>query len=63
MSDKRLPAKFLEDGLALAQGANFMGVPFEDFTKEELIAIAAKGWHLMDKTRTERLRGMLDLLR
>ena len=45
MSDERLPQCVVDDGLALARGARFMGLPLEDFTRDELLAVAALGWN------------------
>ena len=41
---KKLPKKFLEEGLNMAKEAMIFGIPFEDLTKEELMAVAAQGW-------------------
>ena len=39
-----LPAKFMEFGLALAKGALIFGRPLESLSREELLAVAARGW-------------------
>ena len=59
---RRLPEKFIKDGLALSEGALFMGRPINELTREELIAVAAKGWkaysdQLQDGIRTMDILG------
>lgn len=39
-----LPEKFVQDNLAKAQDAMFMGHPITELSRDELIAVAIKGW-------------------
>jgi hypothetical protein len=39
-----LDKEFVEEYLAKAKGFTAMGIPIENLTKEELIAIAIAGW-------------------
>jgi hypothetical protein len=39
-----IPDSVFEQGRTLAKSATFYGVPLGDFTRDELIAIAAIGW-------------------
>lgn len=42
---KQLPPEFVKDGLELAKDFVLFGIPVASMTKEELIAVAAKGWY------------------
>lgn len=45
MENKRkLPEKFLADGIALAEDASIFGVKLSELSRDELLAVAAKGW-------------------
>lgn len=39
-----LPAKWLEEGAAIARQSTFLGKQFDEFSRDELTAIAALGW-------------------
>lgn len=41
----KLPDGWVKDGLALARGAHVFGVPFEEMSRDDLIAAAAHGWN------------------
>lgn len=47
----RLPEKFVETGLALADGASIFGVPLHELTHDELLAVAAQGWEAEQRAR------------
>lgn len=51
----KLPESFVRKGLDLAKGAQFMGHPLEQFSRDELIAVAAMGW---DDSRRKTLDAM-----
>ena len=50
-----LPDSFLKKGLELSKGCKFIGIPLEDFTKEELLAIAVMGWKAEQNAREQGL--------
>lgn len=52
----KLPADFVAEGLRLAKGGSLYGVPFEDLSRDELIAAAAMGW----KAHNDQLRQSID---
>ena len=45
----------IDRGTALAKGATCYGVPLEDMTREELLAVAALGW----KAYTDQLQSSI----
>jgi hypothetical protein len=56
-----LPEGWVKSGLAHAEGARIFGRLLTDLTRDELIAVAAQGWHAERKAR-EELRGALGTL-
>lgn len=40
----RLPESFVRDALEKAKGSLFMGIPINQLTRDELIAMAVSGW-------------------
>ncbi len=61
----KLQQTFVDSGLELAKGARLFGIAFEDMTRDELIAAAAKGWkaytdHLESSIRSSELTRMLN---
>lgn len=55
MTDK-LPKKCMDEWTALAKGAHFLGYPLEDYSREELLAIAAAGWSAEKRAREEAIK-------
>lgn len=41
----KLPAEWVEEGLKLAEGCHVFGLPLHTLTPEEMLAVAAHGWH------------------
>lgn len=39
-----IPESFVKEGLSIAHEMTLFGRPFEELTREELIAAAAQGW-------------------
>jgi hypothetical protein len=63
---KRLPEHFVNEGLKLAKGAMIFGVPLEELSRDELLAVAAQGWKAEENAREEgakRLKFAFDLNR
>lgn len=53
ITDRSLPASFVESGLELAEGSTLFGIKFHDMTRIELIAAAAHGWNEERKSSGE----------
>ena len=51
-----LPEKFVQDNLAKAQGAMFMGHPITELSRDELIAMAISGWSAHVNLLNENIR-------
>ena len=51
-----LPESFVQDNLAKAQGAMFMGHPVTELSRDELIAMAMKGWEAHVGLLNENIR-------
>lgn len=51
----KLPGKFVEDGLKLAEGCRLFGLSFDELTRDELIAAAAHGWDYARKVREQAM--------
>ena len=58
----KLPESLFKEWTALASGARFWGVPIEEFSKEELIAISAYGWKQLEEMRNQGARDRSFLL-
>lgn len=50
---RRLPDSFVAEGLELAKGSCIFAVPFGELSREELLAVAAKGWEAESRAREE----------
>ncbi|WP_236175352.1 hypothetical protein [Pseudomonas pseudonitroreducens] len=58
MTDQpKIPEHILKRGLAMASGSTVFGVPLEELSKDELMAVAALGWS--NYNREIRLEAML----
>jgi hypothetical protein len=52
----KLPEDFVTEKLKKAKGCTFFGVPVEQLSKEELIAVAVTGWRAWEKAVDENQR-------
>ena len=56
-----LPKHFVKTNLKKVKGAHIFGVPFEQLSRDELLAVAVAGWAAESNIRKENLR-RLDLI-
>jgi dissimilatory sulfite reductase (desulfoviridin) alpha/beta subunit len=50
-----LPKNFVERHLLKAKGATIFGVPLEELTRDELLAVAVAGWEIYTSYLTEAI--------
>lgn len=48
-----LPESFVKKNLELAKDARFMGIPLEELSRDELIAVAVAGWEAEMRARQD----------
>jgi hypothetical protein len=60
---EHFPRDFIQQGMEIAHGATIYGVPFDELTREEAIALCARGWKEVTRLQGEisrvRSEGML----